>query len=138
MAKNFKELRGKMSPESRARAEARAEQMIKDMALDELRAARNLTQEHLAKVWNVSQGFISQFEHRADMYVSTLGDFIKAMGGRLEIHAVFPDGDVRLTTFDALANPKTEEIAAAPKKAEKSDTKADTNHAKPRRARRVA
>ena len=104
MAKNFKELRGKMSPESRARAEAKAEQMIKDMALDELRAARNLTQEHLAKVWNVSQGFISQFEHRADMYVSNLRRYVEALGGSLEITARFPEGAVSITNFGDLGN----------------------------------
>ena len=30
------------------------------------------------------------------------------MGGPLEIRAVFPDGDVRITQFQALAAPKTE------------------------------
>jgi hypothetical protein len=35
------------------------------------------------------------------MYVSTLRSFIKAMGGDLEIRAVFPEGDVRITQFEA-------------------------------------
>jgi hypothetical protein len=30
------------------------------------------------------------------MYVSTLADFIRAMGGKLEIRAVFPEGAVKL------------------------------------------
>jgi transcriptional regulator with XRE-family HTH domain len=67
------------------------------MALDELRAARQLTQEHPATLLNVNQSAISKLERRADMYVSTLADFIRAMGGELEIRAVFPDGAVRLT-----------------------------------------
>lgn len=96
MARKFEELRGKMSAASRARSEAKTRRMIDEMALDELRAARQLTQEHLASLLNVNQSAISKLERRADMYVSTLGDFIRAMGGELEIRAVFPEGAVRL------------------------------------------
>jgi transcriptional regulator with XRE-family HTH domain len=70
------------------------------MPLDELRAARELTQEHLAQIFKVSQGAISRLERRTDMYVSTLGKFIEAMGGKLEIRAVFPTGSVRITQFE--------------------------------------
>ncbi len=34
------------------------------------------------------------------MYVSTLRNFVKAMGGDLEITARFPDGDIRIDRFD--------------------------------------
>ena len=34
-----------------------------------------------------------------DVYVSTLADFVKAMGGRLEIRAIFPDGVVSISQF---------------------------------------
>lgn len=37
MARNFRELEAKMSPESRARSDAKAQKMIAEMALDELR-----------------------------------------------------------------------------------------------------
>ena len=82
--------------------------MIDKMPLDELRAARDLTQEHLAKVLGVKQSAISKMERRADVYVSTLSDFIRAMGGELEIRTVFPDGVVRITQFGAgPVTPKT-------------------------------
>jgi len=97
MARKFQELRGKMSPESRARSEAKTRRMVEEMPLEELRAARQLTQEHLAAVLHINQSAVSKLERRADMYVSTLADFIRAMGGELEIRAVFPDGAVRLT-----------------------------------------
>lgn len=48
MAKIFKILQAKMSPEARKRSKEAAEMLIKEMALDELRLARQLTQEHLA------------------------------------------------------------------------------------------
>jgi hypothetical protein len=72
MAKNVQDLQAKMSPESRARSEAKAERLIREMALDELRAARALTQEHLSTILGVKQSAISKLECRADMYVSTL------------------------------------------------------------------
>ena len=103
MAKNFKELQAKMSPASRARSEAKAKQLARDMALDELRAARHLTQEHLARVLGVKQSAISKMERRTDVYVSTLADFIGAMGGTLEIRAVFPEGSVRISQFEKTA-----------------------------------
>jgi transcriptional regulator with XRE-family HTH domain len=100
MSKPFKELERKMSPEARARSEAKARKMIQEMALSEMRAARELTQEHLAKVLRVKQASISKLERRADMYISTLRDFVRAMGGELEITARFPEGEVRINQFD--------------------------------------
>lgn len=111
MTQPFNHLRDKMSPERQARVEARVQQAIQEMALAELRAARDLTQEHLASLLGIKQSAISKLERRADMYVSTLRDFIKAMGGDLEIRAVFPDGTVRITQFQALAEPHAEPSA---------------------------
>lgn len=88
-----------MSPERRARNEATAKRMLEELPLDQLRAAREITQTHLANLMGVEQSAISKMERRADMYISTLGDFIRAMGGELEIRAVFPEGAVRLSQF---------------------------------------
>lgn len=103
MAKNFRQLEAKMGSERRAKVAARVEALLRDMPLDELREARAMTQEHLAKILNVNQSAISKMERRADMYVSTLQDFVRAMGGQLEIRAVFPDGTVRISQFSELA-----------------------------------
>lgn len=100
MAKSFKVLERKMSPEARARSEEKAKQLIAEMPLQELRAARKLTQEELAKTLNVNQAAVSKLERRADMYVSTLREFVRAMGGELEITARFPEGAVRITQFE--------------------------------------
>lgn len=100
MAKSFKTLREKMSPEARARAGEKAERLIEEMPLNELRAARKMTQEKLAENLHVKQAAVSKLERRADMYVSTLREFISAMGGELEITARFPDGSVRINQFE--------------------------------------
>lgn len=96
MARNFRELQGKMSPESRARSEARAQAMLKELPLSELREAQHLTQVELAKRLNIGQDAVSKLEHRTDMYLSTLSDFIRAAGGSLELTARFPSGEVHL------------------------------------------
>ena len=100
-AKNFNELRAKMDPERRARNEAEAKRMLAEMPLHELRAARELTQEHLAELLHIKQASVSKMERRTDMYIGTLSKFIEAMGGQLDIRAVFPDGSVRITQFGA-------------------------------------
>jgi len=56
----------------RARNETAAAKMIDEMALDELREARDLTQEQLARLLHVNQAAISKMEQRAEMYITTL------------------------------------------------------------------
>ena len=97
--RNFRELESKMAPKQITESDALVKQMIAEMPLNRLRSARNLTQEHLATLLNRDQSAISQMERRSDMYVSTLADFIKALGGELEIRANFPEGTVRVTGF---------------------------------------
>jgi DNA-binding Xre family transcriptional regulator len=99
MTRNFRELQQKMPPASRARSEARASAMLKDMALDELRAARAMTQEELGRKLGLKQAAISRMGRRTDVYVSTLAKFVEGMGGQLEIRVVFPDGTVRINQF---------------------------------------
>jgi DNA-binding transcriptional regulator YiaG len=97
--RKFSELRAKMSPERRARNEAATKAMLAEMPLHELRRARELSQQTLAELLGESQPSVSKLEQRTDMYVSTLRRYIEAMGGRLDIVAHFPDGDVRITQF---------------------------------------
>ncbi len=95
--KNFRELEAAMGTERIAVTDARVEEFIAAMPLQRVREARNLTQQHLASILHKDQSAISQMERRSDMYVRTLADFIKALGGELEIRANFPDGSVRIT-----------------------------------------
>ena len=105
MAKKFAELRARMSPESRARAAAKATAMLAEMPLNELRQARGLSQKVLAEVLRVQQPAIAKIEKRTDMYISTLRSHIEAMGGELEVVARFPDGSVKISNFAELEKP---------------------------------
>lgn len=96
MARKFSELRDKMSPESRARAHEKAQRLLDGMALEELREALSLTQEQLADSLGIKQASVSKMVRGRDMYLSTLDKFIRAMGGDLEVRAVFPHGEVKL------------------------------------------
>jgi transcriptional regulator with XRE-family HTH domain len=103
MSRKFKELESRMSAESIARSDEIYARLKAEMALEDLRGALRMTQQQLAKTLNVDQSAISKLERRTDMYVSTLERFIEAMGGRLEIRAVFPEGSVRISQFEKLA-----------------------------------
>lgn len=102
MANKFSELRAQMSPESQARAEAKAQAWLAEMPLNELRQARGLSQKMLAEILHVQQPSIAKIEKRTDMYLSTLRSHIEAMGGELDVVARFPDGAVRITNFSDL------------------------------------
>ena len=102
MAKPYSALRAKMSPEARAKAQEQTQHLLREMPLQELRQARKVSQEKMAKCLHTRQSNISRIEKRADMYISTLRNVIKAMGGDLEIVARFPDGNVRINQFEEL------------------------------------
>ena len=104
MARNFKELQAKLQerlgPEKWAKHQAEAQAAIAEYrTMDELRAARSMTQTQLAAILNVSQGAVSRVERRADMYISTLRSYVRAMGGDVQIRAIFPEGEVIINQF---------------------------------------
>jgi transcriptional regulator with XRE-family HTH domain len=103
-ARRFRELLEAMPPERQRRIENRFRKSLAAMPLDQLRKAQQMTQLQLAEILGVNQGEVSQIEHRSDMCVSTLAEYVEAMGGRLEIRAVFKDREVRITQFEELAS----------------------------------
>jgi len=113
MAKKWRDIRGTFSPEDEAEIEREVENAAAVMTLYQLREARNLTQVSLARVLEVNQGAVSRMEKRTDMYVSTLRNFIQAMGGRLQVKAIFPEGEVEIDQFENLAEPSQDAQAAS-------------------------
>jgi len=103
MARNFRELEAKMTPEARQRVATKAAQLIAGLPLQQVRNARQMTQTRLAELLAMDQGNISKLEQRTDMYISTLRSYIEAMGGVLEIRALFPDGDVSIDLLNKLS-----------------------------------
>ncbi len=99
MKRNFNELLSEMKPETRSRVAARTDALLQEMALADLRRAREQTQEQLAKTLAVNQAWISRVERQTDMYLSTLRAYVEALGGELEISVRFGDRVVRLSQF---------------------------------------
>ena len=104
MANKFSELRSRMSPPAQTRAKAKAQTMLSEMPLNELRQARGLSQKMLAEVLHVKQPSIAKMEKRTDIYLSTLRSHIEAMGGQLEVVARFPDGSVKISNFSEIGS----------------------------------
>ncbi len=112
MAKSFKTLVDKMSPESRKRVAERERQLLAALALQELRQARKLTQQQLAESLEISQASVSKMESQSDMYVSTLRRFLEAMGGELRIVAAFADGEVLINLFEDIDEEQDEQLVS--------------------------
>jgi transcriptional regulator with XRE-family HTH domain len=60
--------------------------------LARLREDKGVTQQELANRLGVRQASVSGFERRQDIQVSTLRRIVCALGGHLQICALFPDG----------------------------------------------
>lgn len=101
--KPFKNLSDKLrsTPEGRAQVESQRRLTEAVIELTKLREARGATQRQIADAWEVSQANISQVEHTPDVFVSTLSKYVEALGGRLEITAVFPDQAICLLSSGA-------------------------------------
>jgi DNA-binding Xre family transcriptional regulator len=87
--RKFSTIRRPETPERRARIDAVKRAMADAESLASLRVDRQLTQVELAKRLGVSQGNVSELERRDDVYLSTLRGYVEALGGRLEVAAVF-------------------------------------------------
>ena len=101
----FKDLTAKFTRERRTRVSVRTAELKSEMALAELRQARERSQAELARTLKVKQPAVAKLEKRADMYVSNLRRYIEALGGSLEITATFPEGRVTITNFGELGKP---------------------------------
>jgi len=84
------------TPEGRARVEAYRRLMEAVVSLYQLREQRGLTQVDVAEALEVTQSNVSRVENASDLYISTLARYVKALGGHLELNAVFPDQVVSL------------------------------------------
>ena len=92
--------RVKADPERRAQIALEKRAIEDALTLAELRARQNITQQEMAQTLGVTQANISRIEHEEDLYLSTLRGYVAALGGELEVNAVFPDGKVALVPVE--------------------------------------
>jgi transcriptional regulator with XRE-family HTH domain len=82
--------RSKVPPEMEPVMAERRRALRDALELAALRAEQGVTQVELARRLGISQGNVSELEHRENVYLDTLREYIEALGGRLELTAVFP------------------------------------------------
>jgi hypothetical protein len=92
MSRNINDIIRKLTPTQRKKVEARAAQLIgEEMTLRQLRQACRLTQQKVARSLRIGQEGVSKIERRSDLLISTLRDYVKALGGQLSLVVEFPD-----------------------------------------------
>ena len=92
MGKTLEQKLESLSPQRRAKIAARTEELIaEEKSLSELRRARALTQKTLARKLGIGQESVSKLESRSDLMLSTLRNYVEALGGRLDLVATFPN-----------------------------------------------
>ncbi len=99
MTTKWKDLKHKASPETRERIkrEALAEYAeLERIGVGAIRVARQQTQVAVAEQMHVPQSAVSRLESQSDCLLSTLRKYVGALGGTLEMRAVFPDGAIKL------------------------------------------
>lgn len=82
-------------PERAARAARARDEAIGEMVahtLAELRQMRKVTQVELARALATGQPNVSRIEHQDRLELETVQNYVEALGGRLELAAVF-DGE---------------------------------------------
>ncbi len=90
----LKQIIAGFSPARKKQIKARAGELIaEEMALRDIRKSRALTQEQVAKRLGGKQVYVSRLESRSDVKVSTLRDYVHALGGELQLMVTFPEGE---------------------------------------------
>jgi DNA-binding XRE family transcriptional regulator len=91
-------------PPNRERVESIKRSVELDIALNELRERRGITQEQVAAQLETSRPNVSRIEREDDVRMTTLRRYVMALGGELELVVRFPDGE-RLTILGAPERP---------------------------------
>ena len=87
----------RLGPAAIARVKERARAKIEELTLQELRRDLSMTQVDAARAADMTQSELSRLESRGDHRISTLRRYVEALGGRLEVAAVFGGRRVKLT-----------------------------------------
>jgi hypothetical protein len=88
--------RSKLSKERLAEIESEVERDLLEMSLREMRELSGMTQVEMSGVAEMAQSELSRTERRDDHLLSTLRKYVEALGGELEVAAVFGDKRIRL------------------------------------------
>jgi predicted transcriptional regulator len=98
VSKTWKALKqSRLSEEAQARVRARVKAELEELTLKALRQGLDLTQVEVGRSAQMTQSELSRVESRNDHLTSTLRRYVEALGGELEISAVFGGRRIKLT-----------------------------------------
>jgi transcriptional regulator with XRE-family HTH domain len=89
MAKSFKNLRDKMSPQSKELSSKITQDLRREIGLSELRNVLDISQEELGELLNKKQAAVSRLERRSYMHISTLRACLEIRKGKSETDKLF-------------------------------------------------
>lgn len=87
----------RLDPPTIERIAQRARAQVEELTLQELRKGLSLTQVDVARTADMTQSELSRLESRGDHRISTLRRYVEALGGELEVTALFNGRRVKLT-----------------------------------------
>ena len=91
MGRTLNEVVASLPEARRARIDARFEELKGEVeGLGELRRAAGKAQAEIAAALNIKQPSVSKIEKQADLYLSTLKNYVEAVGGKLELVVKLP------------------------------------------------
>jgi transcriptional regulator with XRE-family HTH domain len=95
MARTWRTIR-EQRPLNEGQVAAHRRLMDAELQLAEARRRRGVSQALIAEALEVSQPNVSRIEQQDDVYLSTLARYVAALGGHLEVLAVFPEETITL------------------------------------------
>ncbi len=89
-------IEGNFSASEQADIRSKSQEKIASIRLQQVRKSQHITQKELAQTLGLSQSALSELERRPNITLGTLHRYIEALGGKLEINAVFQEGKKEL------------------------------------------
>lgn len=123
MGRTIDEVIAGMPKASQERIEARYRELKQEVeSLRQLRKVAGKAQADIAATLKIKQPSVSKIERQADMYLSTLRSYVKAIGGELELVVHLPSRPALHLHHlgDILADPKSNPPARAARTARRA------------------
>ncbi len=103
MARNWREIEARMSPEQLARIKARAREGTEQMVLSELRRRAGWSPAAIAAELGIDAATYVELQGADDMPLGTLQQLVRSLGGELDVVVRLPDRTVSLSQLDECA-----------------------------------
>ena len=108
------EVLGSLPADERKAVDIRAREIITAYSLKQIRRAVAKTQKDIAAAAGIGQDGVSRIEQRDDMLISTLSEYISALGGELRLVADLPGSAPVEISFQSRKSRRPSKAASRP------------------------